>query len=64
MEASADVVTEKKRRFPKSIPFILILSLLERVSSIGSSCELKCLVKIGFKVKYFGTDGITLVSLD
>ncbi|XP_070506675.1 peptide transporter family 1-like isoform X2 [Chironomus tepperi] len=37
MEESADAVTEKKRRFPKSIPFILILSLLERVSSIGSS---------------------------
>lgn len=40
MEESVDVVIEKKRRFPKSIPFILILSLLERVSSIGSSCKL------------------------
>jgi len=49
MEESADAIKEKNRTFPKSIPFILFLSLLERVSSIGSSCELKIL-------KYYLTD--------
>ena len=49
MDESAEAIKEKKRTFPKSIPFILVLSLLERVSSIGSSCELK-------KLKYYLTN--------